>query len=46
MEGFYCVLIDKYQSEIAKIFNDVEEGYDVMLVSGISGFNDNGALKV
>ncbi len=31
MEGFYCVLIDIHQAEIAKVFNDVEEDYDVMV---------------
>ncbi len=31
MEAFYFILIDKHQAEIAKVFNDVEEDYDVMV---------------
>ncbi len=46
MEGFYCVLIDKYKAEIAKICNGAEVGYGVMVVSGISGFNDKDILIV
>ncbi len=46
MEGFYCILIGKHQAEIAKIFNDIEDGYYVMLVSDISGFYDKDILIV